>query len=62
MLQLYYTFTRNDLVYLKLSELESVARLAVVSSYNEWMDAVTVYADAFTIDEVGARSLYLRHA
>lgn len=54
MLQLYYTFTRNDLVYLKLSELESVARLAVVSSYNEWMDAVTVYADAFTIDEVGA--------
>ena len=59
MLQLYYTFTRNDLVYLKLSELESVARLAVVSSYNEWMDAVTVCADAFTIDEVGNTAAFL---
>lgn len=54
MLKLYYTFTRNDLVYLRLSELESVARLAVVYSYNKWMNDVEVFSDAFTIDEVGA--------
>lgn len=53
MLELYYGIGA-DRTYISQDELDAVARLAVVYSYNEWMNAVgSAFSDVFTIDETG---------
>lgn len=55
LIQLYYSFTKEQASYIKKSELETVARIAIVYGYNLWMNAVKndVYADAFYVSPSG---------
>lgn len=55
LLETYFNFTKDQASYIKKSEIESVAHVALVYGYNVWMNTVknSVYTDAFTTSASG---------
>lgn len=50
-LRMYYGLNASDMELIEQSELEAIARVAVIYGYNEWQEALNnMYADAFAID------------